>query len=68
MRKKENLFKKALKRRVYKAQKFLCADCQKALPLEPHHILPVSIGGQTIRENLVGLCRVCHATRHGEKV
>jgi 5-methylcytosine-specific restriction endonuclease McrA len=46
-----------------------CQDCGRADNLDmPHHIVFRSHGGDDSMENLVLLCRVCHAKRHGIKL
>jgi len=52
---------KAEKQRIRKEQNYCCADCgirtyPKKGKLEIHHKKPVSQGGNSKRENLVGLC------------
>jgi 5-methylcytosine-specific restriction endonuclease McrA len=63
--------KKTLKKRLLKKQGGHCADCggtgtgkSGRNPLEPHHIIPVSRGGETKAHNLVIVCRACHVRRH----
>jgi tetratricopeptide (TPR) repeat protein len=37
-----------------------CAYCQKVGPVDIAHIIPLEIGGTTVEENLVLLCKKCH--------
>lgn len=32
--------------------------------VDVHHIVPISRGGQTVKSNLISLCKDCHAARH----
>jgi len=71
MRPRTAAVKKSLKARIRRAQGGRCLDCGGAgtglsgyNPLEPHHLIPVCRGGQTLAENLVILCRTCHVRRH----
>jgi predicted HNH restriction endonuclease len=52
----------------------VCQDCHEPAPfiskhtgepyLEPHHIVPLSKGGDDCVENMVALCPNCHRKRH----
>jgi 5-methylcytosine-specific restriction endonuclease McrA len=67
MRKKENKFKKSLKKKLIKKQNGLCKNgCipTKENYLEGHHIIPVSEGGFTTEENFLLLCKRCHLKEH----
>ena len=52
----------------YAAAQPLCAMCLKEGRLTPvdevHHIVPISRGGTHARDNLMSLCRSCHAKIH----
>jgi tetratricopeptide (TPR) repeat protein len=37
-----------------------CAYCQKEGAVETAHVIPLEIGGITVKENLVLLCKKCH--------
>ena len=52
----------------YGEQDFIpCENCRtKAVDI--HHINYKSRGGKDEIENLVGLCRVCHAAAHAERI
>ena len=39
-----------------------CELCGSKRSLEVHHIIPVSCGGDNSRDNLLCVCRRCHAT------
>ncbi len=46
-----------------------CENCHRSdVPLEVHHIVPVSQGGSHQLSNLVALCPQCHLAAHGEKM
>ena len=55
-----------LRRVVIASQRGVCADCQQAPVAEVHHLVPVSAcpGSWAELDNLLGLCRECHAIRH----
>ena len=54
----------------YAAAHPLCEKCQAEGKLTPteeiHHKLPLSQGGTHARENLIALCKSCHAKIHAE--
>ena len=54
----------------YAAAHPLCEKCQAEGKLTPteeiHHKLPLSQGGTHARENLIALCKPCHAKIHAE--
>jgi 5-methylcytosine-specific restriction endonuclease McrA len=65
---KENKFSKTQKRKLIKNQHgkcFMCAGCKN---LEPHHIIPVSEGGETTIKNGIAVCRPCHVEIHRHKL
>lgn len=55
----------------YASQHPLCEMCLKegkAVPTEQvHHIVPISEGGGHTDDNLMALCRACHARLHAER-
>lgn len=55
----------------YAAAHPLCEECLKAgrytATEEIHHRLPLSQGGTHDRENLMALCKSCHAKVHAER-
>jgi hypothetical protein len=55
-----------LQKQIKKEQDEWCAVCLIAKISEIHHIVPVAVGGTNQRENLVGLCRVCHLAVPGD--
>lgn len=67
----------AMRSYIYSRDKGLCQDClAKGIynPIEEvHHIKPITpdnINDPSItlnENNLIGLCRECHRSRHGEK-
>lgn len=51
-----------LKAKIINERGNRCEQCgAEHLRLEMHHILPVSKGGKTVRENILLLCHDCHA-------
>jgi len=38
-----------------------CELCGSKQNLEAHHIIPIAFGGPDVKENLICVCRVCHA-------
>ena len=54
----------------YISQHPLCEECEKNGKLiraeEVHHKKPLSEGGTHARENLIALCKECHARTHAE--
>jgi hypothetical protein len=44
-----------------------CTSCGQGEPLELHHILPRSQGGDDVPNNLVVLCRSCHTRLEGHE-
>ena len=55
----------------YVQQHPLCERCQeqgKLIPTEEvHHKVPLSEGGTHARDNLIALCKACHAQIHAER-
>jgi 5-methylcytosine-specific restriction endonuclease McrA len=49
------------------AQKGRCYWCKRSAKLEMDHVVPVTKGGSHTRENVVGACRTCNASR-GNKI
>ena len=49
----------------------LCEQCLKQERLvateEVHHLLPLSEGGTHARDNLIALCKSCHARIHAQR-
>ena len=56
----DTLRKSALYRDNYTCQG--CGQC--GIPLDVHHIIPVSRGGNNWLNNLLSLCRECHTRIH----
>lgn len=48
---------------------FFCDDCgalsERGNPLQIHHKIPISKGGNHTLANLILLCKECHQNRHG---
>jgi 5-methylcytosine-specific restriction endonuclease McrA len=66
----EHRFSKTLKKKILRAAGDLCSICAISLNMataEPHHIIPVSFGGATTRENCQILCRPCHIRLHQKR-
>jgi Holliday junction DNA helicase RuvB len=55
---------RALRRRVYARDSHRCRCCRGVHALQVHHIVPWSCGGETRMDNLVTVCRRCHALIH----
>jgi 5-methylcytosine-specific restriction enzyme A len=55
---------RALRRQVLREAP-ICQACRFRLSTIADHIVPLSRGGQTVRENLQGLCSTCSATKTG---
>jgi len=57
-------------REVYLAKHPLCLECQNAGRLTPateiHHIIPVEDDGTDREDNLMPLCKSCHARKTAE--
>jgi ATP-dependent DNA helicase RecQ len=43
---------------------FKCVSCQASIDIEVHHIIPRNRGGPDKINNLITLCRKCHAQQH----
>lgn len=56
---------RSLRRKVLARYRHRCAACGCRHRLQMHHVIWVSKGGLTRLENLVPLCRRCHALVHG---
>lgn len=57
MRKK---FSPAVKEKALEKFDYLCANCRKAKPADPHHIRRKSDGGKGVFTNCLPVCRPCH--------
>jgi Holliday junction DNA helicase RuvB len=53
-----------LRRKVLARDGHKCRLCGSRHRLHIHHIIPVSMGGLTELDNLITLCRSCHARAH----
>lgn len=53
-------------RKMFKHQKFRCADCGLLKPLQIHHIVHRSKGRDDREKNLTGICSACHQKEHGQ--
>lgn len=58
----------AQRKSIYARDGFRCALCDGVDGMQIHHIKPRGKGGQDIDENLICLCRFCHALAHGTKL
>lgn len=61
------LFSRSTIAEVYREQGYVCTNprCEFTdVPLEAHHIIAHALGGRTIRQNLLMLCRSCHSAVH----
>ena len=57
----------SLARSVYERDGYECQSCGETFELgegklDAHHIVPVRAGGQSIKDNLISLCKGCHNT------
>ena len=69
-RDRKNKFPKSMKKKALRKAGGMCTVCACHLTMaqaEPHHILPVSEGGETVAENLQIVCRDCHVKIHQKK-
>jgi len=60
----------AVCQQVFAAQKWLCTDCHKRLPLQGHHKVfrsrwRRSDGPLDVASNVAAVCAGCHERRHG---
>ena len=61
--------KQLLREDVLNAHGRKCVRCGKKdedEKLQMHHIKPQSLGGLTVKENLLPLCQICHTKTHKE--
>ena len=65
----------SMKRKRFGSNRFMkrrkgkqCFVCELKELLHRHHIIPLSNGGVSIKENIVGVCESCHSKIHGFKV
>lgn len=63
------------KRKRFQSHRFMkrkkgkqCFVCELEELLHRHHIIPLSNGGVSIKENVIGVCESCHSKIHGFKV
>jgi len=47
-------------RKFHHRKNQLCPICKERLASSPHHIIPISEGGEDTRKNIVWLCEPCH--------
>jgi hypothetical protein len=55
------------KRMIAREKSPKCALCQSPHDLEGHHLKPKQKGGADVPENIVVLCKKCHAKVHGKQ-
>jgi 5-methylcytosine-specific restriction endonuclease McrA len=65
---RELALRRRLKAELIAESEGLCMRCGRKIPLDLVHIIPLSRGGKTERDNLIVVCRVCHAPDHGLRV
>lgn len=54
-----------IRKAILARQEHRCGLClADDRPLDAHHLVPVAQGGETVPQNLIALCRECHATIH----
>lgn len=56
------------RKRIYKRDGWACALCGSNDGMQIHHVVPRGKGGSDLDENLICLCRFCHALAHGIKL
>lgn len=44
----------------YRRGVVVCERCHGATPTETHHVIPISKGGEDVRENYMAVCLSCH--------
>jgi 5-methylcytosine-specific restriction enzyme A len=57
---------RALRRQVLDEEP-ICRACRVRATIIADHIVPLSRGGQTVRENLQGLCKECSGSKTGRE-
>jgi hypothetical protein len=60
-----NKAKRKWRQQVVDEQQQRCYLCGHRHQLTLHHLIALEDGGENKRENIVGLCRVCHLFWHG---
>jgi len=68
---KEHRFPKSVKRRLLAQADGKCSVCKRPLTMqtaEPHHIIPVCEGGDTVAANGIIVCRDCHVAIHQQHI
>lgn len=55
---------RALRRKVLERDGYECQRCRTPFSLVAHHLIPRAFGGRDIVDNLVTVCRSCHAAVH----
>jgi 5-methylcytosine-specific restriction endonuclease McrA len=55
----------ALRQQILRRDNWRCQSCGTTANLEVHHLQFRSHSGPDSEENLITLCRVCHASAHG---
>jgi hypothetical protein len=54
----------ATRERIIERDGNTCLRCGNTENLNPHHIIPVAVGGENTDENLATLCKTCHLEAH----
>lgn len=54
-----------IRRAIYRRDGYACALCGNPRFLAIHHVVPRGEGGGNMPQNLITLCRNCHALAHG---
>lgn len=54
----------ATRERIIERDGNTCLRCGNTENLNPHHIIPVAVGGENTDENLATLCKSCHLEAH----
>lgn len=59
--------RKITKGKMIKLKKVKCELCGRRRKLVLHHLIPIHMGGEHVKENLIAICKECHSSQllHG---
>ncbi|WP_449573269.1 HNH endonuclease [Methanospirillum sp.] len=57
-----------IRRQILQRDGYRCQICGEQKDLSVHHIIPLSMGGDSTTGNLRVLCHTCHQRVHGKRV
>lgn len=59
--------RKITKGKIIKLKKVRCELCGRRRKLVLHHLIPIHMGGEHVKENLIAICKECHSSQllHG---